>query len=80
MKDLRELIGQKIVKIRPITQKEREQEGGWDNFDSATSVIELENGVLIYPSSDDEGNCAGTLFGKDSKGNTFYVFSKETTE
>jgi len=48
---------------------------GWDDFGSATSVIELEDGTLIYPSRDDEGNGPGTLFGKDSKGKTFYVYT-----
>jgi len=54
---MKELIGRKIVCVRPITEQEREDEG-WDNDHSATSVIELDNGTLIYPSSDDEGNSA----------------------
>lgn len=78
MKTLNELIGKKIVRIRPMTNKEREEEG-WHNDNSATSVIELEGGILIYPSSDDEGNNAGTLFGKDGK-KSFYIFSKEVIE
>ena len=69
------LIGKKIVCIRPITEAEREAEG-WDNDHSATSVLELDDGTLIYPSQDDEGNGAGTLFGK-YKGTSFYVYSKE---
>ena len=71
-----EIIGKKIVCIRPMTKKERDAEG-WDNDGSATSVIELDNGTLIYPSSDDEGNGAGTLFGKDKDGKTFYVYTKD---
>ncbi len=74
MKLLNELIGKKIVRLRPMTKNEREDEG-WENHHSATSVIELEGGILIYPSSDDEGNGAGTLFGKDGK-ERFYIYSK----
>lgn len=38
---------------------------------SRSIVLELDNGTLLYPSSDDEGNNAGTLFGnaKDKDGN-----------
>jgi len=78
MDELKELIGKKIVKIRPITDAERKSEG-WDNSHSATSVIELEGGTLLYPSRDDEGNGAGTLFGKDKDG-TFYVWSAKEVE
>ena len=77
-KTLNELIGKKIVKIRPMTAKEKVKEG-WDNH-GATSVIELEGGTLIYPSSDDEGNGGGTLFGKNKDGTTFYVCSKEVVK
>ena len=73
---MKELIGRKIVCVRPITEQEREDEG-WDNDHSATSVIELDNGTLIYPSQDDEGNGAGTLFGKSKDGETFYVYTKD---
>ena len=75
MEDLRELIGKKIVEIHPMTAKEKEAEG-WEGS-GATCVIKLEDGTLIYPSSDDEGNNAGTLFGKDKNGKCFYVYSKE---
>lgn len=54
-----ELIGVRIANIRPMTKKEQTAEG-W--FSPAT-VIELENGVKLYASRDDEGNDAGVLFG-----------------
>jgi hypothetical protein len=75
MKTLNQLIGRKIVCIRPISDKEKELES-WDGS-GCTSVIELDDGTLIYPSSDDEGNSGGTLFGKGKDGSTFYVWSKE---
>lgn len=54
-----ELIGVRIANIRPMTKKEQTAEG-W--FRPAT-VIELENGVKLYASRDDEGNDAGMIFG-----------------
>lgn len=78
MKTLKELIGKRIVKIRPISDSEKENEG-WEGS-GCTSVLELDDGTLIYPSGDDEGNSGGTLFGKDKKGKTFYVWSKEVVE
>jgi len=53
------LIGQKIVGIRPMTQKEMS-----DNYwSSPATVIVLENGIKLYASSDEEGNDAGVIFG-----------------
>lgn len=79
MKTLNELIGKKIVKIRPMTRKEAE-DNGWDYpLGSATSVIELEGGTVIIPSGDDEGNTAGTLFGSDKEGD-FYIYSKQVIQ
>jgi len=75
MSILKDLIGRKIVCIRPLSDEDRKLEG-WEQTHGATSVIELDNGTLIYPSADDEGNGPGTLFGRDKKGNTFYVWSK----
>lgn len=66
------LIGRKIVDVRPMTAFEQNQEG-WETRHKATRVLVLDNGDKIYPSSDDEGNDAGTLFGMDKKGKTFYV-------
>ena len=55
------MIGQTIKAIRPQTDAERDSEY-WD--DSAV-VIELDNGVLIYPSRDPEGNGPGVFFVKE---------------
>lgn len=62
------IIGQKITKIRSMTTQELNSEG-WENG----TAIELENGTVIYPSSDEEGNDSGELFGV-SKGNQFVIF------
>ena len=38
-------------------------------------VIELDNGVLVWPSSDDEGNDAGALFTTDKRVDTLPVIN-----
>jgi len=52
------LVGQKIKAIRLQTDEEMD----FEDWDEKATVIELESGVLIYPSRDDEGNSSGTLF------------------
>ena len=57
-----DVIRQKIVGVRKMTEREREWEG-WENDPSPTFALELENGVVLYPSMDEEGNGGGALFG-----------------
>lgn len=57
-------LGRKIVGTRYMTDEEVEQLG----WDSAALVIILDNGTLIYPSQDDEGNNAGAIFGNTKGG------------
>ena len=52
------LLGRKIVKVRYMSDQEQEDHG-WDH---KSVVIQLDNNVLIYPSADDEGNDAGSIF------------------
>jgi hypothetical protein len=54
------IVGRTIVKVRKMTKKEAEQEG-W--LYKNTIVLELDDGTLIYPSGDEEGNHPGALFG-----------------
>jgi len=53
------MVGLKIREIRVQTKAEMEYEG----WDMPATVIVLEDGTLIYPSQDEEGNNAGALFG-----------------
>ena len=46
--------------FRLMTEAEMEREG-WEI--NAPPVIVLDNGAVIYPSSDSEGNSPGVLFG-----------------
>lgn len=77
-KKLKALIGLKLVSIRPMTAKEKDSQG-WEG-NTATSVLVFEDGSLIYPSSDDEGNGAGTLYGQNKKGDFFYVYSDKVIQ
>jgi len=64
-----ELIGKKIVEVRPMTEEELESEG-WDGGHG--TVLVLDDGTLLYPSQDEEGNGTGVMFGK-KEGVSFYV-------
>lgn len=60
--------GRKIVGVRAIAPEEMESEG-WDAlYGMACSVLILDDGSLVYPSQDPEGNGPGTLFGKLANG------------
>lgn len=62
------LIGKKIVGIRYQNEKEMEEEY-WTN---PAIVIELDDGSLLYPSQDEEGNGPGEIFLKRN-GKSYYV-------
>ena len=51
------LVGRKIVSVRYMSQKEKEMMC-WGH---KAIVLQLDDGNLLYPSSDDEGNNAGAL-------------------
>ena len=52
------LLGRKIVKVRYLLAEEAE-EMGWDH---RPVVLQLDDGNIIYPSMDDEGNNGGAMF------------------
>jgi hypothetical protein len=54
------LAGRKIIAVRYMTAKEMEGLG-WSR---SALVLQLDNGTIIYPSQDDEGNGPGSLFGQ----------------
>jgi hypothetical protein len=66
--DVPQITNSKIIKVREMTTAERKKEY-WDN---TTIVLELDNGVKLFASCDEEGNDSGTLFG-NYKGKGFYV-------
>lgn len=64
------LVGRRIAKIRWMTASELTSLG-WPTRDKVV-VLQLDDGTIIIPSSDDEGNSSGALFGRDKVGQ-FYV-------
>lgn len=64
-----QLLGKKIVAVRYISKEEME-EIGWC---SRPIVFELDDGNLIFPSQDDEGNGAGSLFTTNKDNNVLPV-------
>jgi hypothetical protein len=58
------LKGRTIVDVRYMTDEEMKGMG-WHN---KSIVIELNDGSLLFPSRDDEGNDAGALFGQTELG------------
>jgi len=57
----KQLLGRKIVAVRYMTPKEAHG-SGWG---ARCVVLQLDDGNLVFPSMDDEGNGAGTLFTND---------------
>ena len=65
------LVGRKIKAVRYLYPNEAEGLGWYGR----SVVIELDNGVLIWPSTDDEGNHAGALFTTDKRADTLPVIN-----
>jgi len=60
MKNIEEnLIGAKIIKVEYLSAKDSNDIFGWDY---QPIQITLDNGVMLVPSADDEGNNAGAIF------------------
>ena len=57
------LLNRKIVGVRYLLDEEMEMLG----WDQRSIVLILDDGNMIFPSSDDEGNRAGALFTNDPK-------------
>ena len=64
-----QLLGKKIVEVRYLSQEEAD-DLGWEE---RCVVIHLDDGNMIYPSRDDEGNDAGALFTCNEKNPTLPV-------
>jgi len=64
-----QLLGRKIVSVRYMHRKEMEG-FGWT---TRPVVIELDDGNLVFPSQDEEGNGAGVLFTQNPKNPTLPV-------
>ncbi|WP_254824871.1 hypothetical protein [Haloglomus halophilum] len=69
-----QIEGQRIVAIREMTPAELDREGWITQHGSSIPAIELESGILLYPSADPEGNGPGALFGIDADDTAFALF------
>jgi hypothetical protein len=56
-KEVKKLVGRKIVESRYMTKAECLDLEWYDR----TVIITLDDGTTLYPSSDDEGNNSGAL-------------------
>jgi hypothetical protein len=56
------LVGRKIVKVRAMQQEEMDLFGWYESMGSVAIVIHLDDGTLLVPSADPEGNGAGHIF------------------
>lgn len=66
------LVGRRIVEVRAMSARELEAEG-WSPNDTAP-VLVLDNGAILFPSRDEEGNSPGALFGATARKQGFRVF------
>jgi hypothetical protein len=67
------MIGARILDARPMT-KEELSEWGWTNrMSNSGYALVLDNGVILYPGQDFEGNGQGVIFGKDKSGVQFVL-------
>ena len=59
----KQLLGRKIIAVRYLSEEEMEALG-WHR---RCVVCQLDDGNVFFPSSDDEGNSAGSLFTNNKK-------------
>jgi len=74
------MIGAKIVNIRNMTDEEYQNEGWHKSPYKYTQVLEFDNGCIIYPSKDSEGNDSGVLFGHDKKNKEFFTVGNQAVD
>jgi hypothetical protein len=66
-------VGKRITDFRPMTTAEVESMG-WEPWEARGAVVlVLDDGTLIVPMRDPEGNGAGTLDFADTNGDHFLV-------
>jgi len=69
------IIGRKIVDVINLN-KEIVKAEGWEDTPYPCIALLLDDGNVIYPSQDSEGNGPGALFGMNIKENvSFYIMT-----
>lgn len=66
---VKQFVGRKIVGARYLSQEEADEMGWY----SRPVVLQLDDGNILYPSSDDEGNDGGALFTNDKENDVLPV-------
>lgn len=66
---LKSIVGQRITDVRKMTDEEA-NEMYWSN---PPYIVTLENGIIIIPQIDPEGNDGGTLLLDDTKSGKMYL-------
>ncbi len=66
--------GQRILRIRRMTDDEMRNEGWEHEIGDNPVVIVLENGVRMFPSRDPEGNGPGMIFGREDEESCFTLY------
>ena len=66
------LVGRKIVSVHYMSDREMKTL----DWDRRAVVIQLDHGLLIFPSADDEGTDAGALFTTDDKSSVLPVLGQ----
>jgi hypothetical protein len=69
-------IGRRIERVRDMTEDEA-AELDWGRRDRPSAVLVLDDGTLLFPSRDDEGNGGGSLFEVSPAGGHFVVAAGE---
>ena len=63
------LLNRKIVEVRYLTDDEQDSLG----WHSKSILFKLDDGTLVYPSKDDEGNDAGALFYQKEESDDYVI-------
>ena len=58
------LLGRKIIRVNYMTEKDRDDMYWYKR----PVMFQLDNGLVCYPSQDDEGNDGGALFMDNKEG------------
>lgn len=66
-----DLLGRRIVAVRALSRDELAAEG-WPPDETVPALV-LDDGTVLSPSRDEEGNGPGALFGATVRGQGFHV-------
>jgi hypothetical protein len=66
----KDIIGHKIIQIRPMTDGERDIEG----WSQGTMVLVLDNQICLFAAQDEEGNDHGEMFGHNIVFDRFGIY------